>query len=185
MTTTATDTTEHLRCGCCGQQRPPDRVTELGDSPGVYICAGCALWAARRASRFPILRLDPRQTLRRLRPRRHDDGFRLAIPIFPAADLDRCLPFYTQLGFQVVERLDQYAVLQSGAIELHLREIGEDRTPGETFIRVDDTARLWKRLKSQGMPGLGPVQDQPWGIREFTATDPDGNKLRVGNPIPG
>jgi hypothetical protein len=39
-------------CGCCGRQFPARRVTELGLTPGVYICAGCAFWAARRAGRF-------------------------------------------------------------------------------------------------------------------------------------
>lgn len=39
------------RCGCCG--RSGRRMHELGDTPGVYICIGCALWAARRAAGLP------------------------------------------------------------------------------------------------------------------------------------
>ena len=31
---------------------------------------------------------------------------------------------------------------------------------------------------------LGPVQDQPWGLREFIATDPDGNRIRIASGIP-
>jgi catechol 2,3-dioxygenase-like lactoylglutathione lyase family enzyme len=176
--------TETLRCGCCGQERPADRVTELGNTPGVYICAGCALWAARRASRFPILRLDPRRVWQRLRPSRGQENFRSSIPIFPTADLSRAVTFYTRLGFSVVERLDGYAVLQSDAIEFHLTGTDEPRTPAEAFMHVGDPARLWKRLKSQELPGLGPLQDQPWGVREFTVTDPDGNRIRIGHPIP-
>jgi uncharacterized glyoxalase superfamily protein PhnB len=42
---------------------------------------------------------------------------------------------------------------------------------------------LWKQLKSQGASGLGPVEDQPYGLREFVVVDPDGNKIRVGSPI--
>jgi hypothetical protein len=26
------------------------------------------------------------------------------------------------------------------------------------------------------------VQDEPWGVREFSLRDPDGNQLRVGRP---
>jgi uncharacterized glyoxalase superfamily protein PhnB len=42
---------------------------------------------------------------------------------------------------------------------------------------------LWKQLKSQGASGLGPVEDQPYGLREFVVVDPDGNKIRVGSHI--
>ena len=41
------------RCGCCG--RSGRRMHELGDTPDVYICLGCALWAARRAAGLPSL----------------------------------------------------------------------------------------------------------------------------------
>ena len=47
-------TTAQRRCGCCGQVR--HHLAELGDSPGVFICRRCALWAAGRARR-PAARL--------------------------------------------------------------------------------------------------------------------------------
>ena len=70
MTTTSGTRTpsDRITCGCCGQSRPAARVHELGDTPGVYICYQCALWAAGRMSRFPVVQLDPRRLLRRLRP---------------------------------------------------------------------------------------------------------------------
>ena len=190
MTTTSgppVDTTARRRCGCCGKDKPADRVTELGDSPGVYICTGCALWAARRASQLPVLRVDARRALRRLQRlchRRDDDTYRMAIPVLPVTDLDTALPFYSQLGFETVERLDDFAVLQAGAIKIHLSQFGGHNTPVCAAIRVGDPARLWKKLTSQQATGLGPVEDHPWGIRDFTATDPDGNTLRFGHPTP-
>ena len=30
-----------------------------------------------------------------------------------------------------------------------------------------------------------PIADQPWGMREFTLTDPFGNHIRVGRGIDG
>src|SRR5690348_9423578 len=45
--------TPRLNCGCCGRSMPANRVTELGSTPGVQICTGCALWAARRSSHVP------------------------------------------------------------------------------------------------------------------------------------
>jgi hypothetical protein len=51
MTTAAPDTerpTSTARCGCCGRALPASRLTELGSTPGVFICTSSALWAARR-----------------------------------------------------------------------------------------------------------------------------------------
>ena len=179
---------EYLRCGCCGRKRLAQRVTELDSSPGVYICLGCALSAARRVSRVPLPRLDPRDLLHRLRHHRggdhHPASLIKAIPIFPVTDLDRSIGFYERLGFDIVERLDDYAVLESGQVELHLNRTG-DRTADEAFVHTtSDPTSLWKRLHERQVSGLGPVQDQPWGLREFVTTDPDGNRLRIGHPSP-
>jgi hypothetical protein len=38
-------------CGCCGRNLPITALTELGSTPGVYICRRCALWAAARIGR--------------------------------------------------------------------------------------------------------------------------------------
>jgi uncharacterized glyoxalase superfamily protein PhnB len=27
------------------------------------------------------------------------------------------------------------------------------------------------------------VEDQPWGMREFTLTDPNGNNIRIGRSV--
>ena len=36
-------TSGHEHCGCCGRQLPKNEVVELGTTPGVFICVGCAL----------------------------------------------------------------------------------------------------------------------------------------------
>jgi hypothetical protein len=57
--TAATETirdSDHRRCGCCGRDLPLRELTELGSTPGVFICVGCALWAAGRVGPVPALR---------------------------------------------------------------------------------------------------------------------------------
>ena len=189
MTTTAPDTTSRSdlrRCGCCGRSLPARRVHELGDTPGVYVCARCALWVAGRLSRFPVLHLDPRRLLRPARRigRRHGhvDAVR-AVPILASADLDRTRAHYATLGFELVEQHEHYLVMHAGGTELHFSN--RPGTPAVVaFLQVVDAGALWKRLRSDGVGGLGPVQDQPWGLREFVATDPDGNRLRIASGIP-
>jgi hypothetical protein len=65
--------TELRRCGCCDRDWPASKVAELGTTPDVYICAGCALWAARRAGLLSALsqvRFPGRRLLRSWRQRR-------------------------------------------------------------------------------------------------------------------
>lgn len=194
-------TTEHLQCGCCGRTFPARRLTELGWTPGVYICSGCAVWAARRASRLPDLRRVARRVahdgLGLLAGRRRRATFRSAIPILPSGDLDRTTRFWRAVGFEVVERFDDYLVTHAEGVELHFTTRPEDdgrgdgaegsagRRPGQAFVHVRDALALWKRLRSADVSGLGPVQDKDFGLREFVVTDPDGNRVRFGSPLPG
>lgn len=180
----------HLKCGCCGRTMPAARLSELGDTPGVHICAGCALWAARRASRLPDLHRITHAIgrLARWRPGRQGGGGTVnsAIPILPSADLDRTIAFWQHLGFDVAGRYDGYLVTHAGGVEIHFshdREATAGASPARAFIHVQDTAALWKHLKSEHAAGLEPLQDQDYGLREFAITDPDGNRIRIGSPL--
>jgi hypothetical protein len=86
------------RCGCCGRQLPAGRVAELGSTPGVYICAGCALWAARRAGLLSALREIRLRSLLPRFTRRSPHTARSAIPVLPSSDLDRTAEFYAPAG---------------------------------------------------------------------------------------
>lgn len=118
-----------------------------------------------------------------------------AIPIVPVTSLSKSMEWYERLGF--VPRSDEdrtakeYALLTFGAVELHLRplctteSIQKDHNPVGVYIRVEGIDQLYENLKQKG--GLefdhGP-QDQPWEMREFLMSDPDGNSLRFGQ-VPG
>jgi catechol 2,3-dioxygenase-like lactoylglutathione lyase family enzyme len=188
---TQSSTTDQTRqCGCCGRTFPAREVAELGVTPGVFMCTGCALWAARRATSFTVVRRLPgaslKSLMRRLRPHgRHPTNpevARAAIPILPSTDLDRTVAFWTQLGFTQTERYPGYLLLNSGDAELHFAQPDEPFSPGTCFIHVGDARRLWKRLKDHQVSGIGPITDTDYGLREFVATDPDGNRIRFGSP---
>src|SRR5919112_3303488 len=168
----AHDPSGRLRCGCCGQERPADRLTELQSTPGVYICSGCALWAARRSSRLPDLRRVVRRVRRDavgLLAERRRGTFRSATPILPSADLERTIAFWQPVGFEVVARYDGYLVTQAEGVELHFTVDGgggQPGNPGQAFVHVQDALALWKRLRSADVPALGPVGEREHGLRE-------------------
>jgi len=173
------------RCGCCGRQRPADEVAELGVTPGVYICAGCALWAARRAGLLSALR---QVRIRALLPSflhrtQAQHTTTAAIPILPSSDLDRTAAFYAHAGFTDAEHHDDYLLLHNDGVELHFAH-HDAVTPGTCVIRVTDALKMWKQLRDLGVDGVGEIADRDYGLREFVLTDPDGNQVRIGSPRP-
>jgi len=173
-------------CGCCGREFPARRVAELGHTPDVYICAGCAYWAARRAGRFSALRqIRLRALLARFAGRAREPHLaKTAVPILPSGDLDRTEAFYLRTGLADARRYDDnYLLVSLDGVELHFAR-QDVVTPGVCFLHVVDATKVWKRLRHQGIDGVGDIADQDYGLREFVLTDPDGNRIRFGSPRP-
>jgi catechol 2,3-dioxygenase-like lactoylglutathione lyase family enzyme len=134
---------------------------------------------------MPVVRLDPRALFDWLRVRaRTGRPATRTIPILPSTDLDRTATFYRSAGMQEVARYEGYLLMGFRGVELHFTIEPGTAGGGQAFVLVPDAGRLWKQLKSQGVPGLGPVEDREHGLREFVVTDPDGNRIRVGSPVP-
>jgi len=170
-------------CGCCGRQFPAGRVAELGVTPGVYICAGCAFWAARRAGILSALRGIPLRTLLPRPARRQPQTVRATIPVLPSSDLARTAAFYAAAGLVEVERTGLYLVLHNHGIELHFA-LEETVVSAHCLVHVADATKMWKLLHHLGADGVGEIADRDYGLRDFVWTDPDGNRIRIGSPRP-
>lgn len=114
-----------------------------------------------------------------------------AVPIVPVTDLTASLGWYAALGF--VPRSDadshahQYALLTMGAVELHLRQLGQgevipkEHSPAGVYLRVEGVDQVFTQLKQKGsLAFVFEPTNQPWGMREFAVSDPDGTLLRFG-----
>jgi lactoylglutathione lyase len=116
-----------------------------------------------------------------------DDVF----PIVTTADLDRLLPFYTDVlgGEQVYqfppEGAPAYVSVQFGKASLGLGHDPDFRvTPGRPpialWLYTDDLDGVVDRIRAAGGRITQEPADQPWGEREARAEDPDGNHLYLG-----
>jgi uncharacterized glyoxalase superfamily protein PhnB len=92
--------------------------------------------------------------------------------------------FYAQLGFAVGFHHPEYLIMRLGSAEIHFSREEAAPSPVSCYLDADDAGRWWKHLRSCDVQGVGPVQDFDYGMREFVITDPDGNRVRVGSPIP-
>jgi catechol 2,3-dioxygenase-like lactoylglutathione lyase family enzyme len=119
----------------------------------------------------------------------------IAIPILPARDLAETQAFYERLGFQAAgwwpTQFGGYASLRRGDLTMHFFSF-EDISPYQNYAqcywRVKDVDALYAEfqaaaLSRSGIPRLEPIEDRPWGMREFSIVDPNGNLVRVGRQI--
>ncbi len=104
-------------------------------------------------------------------------------PTLPVRDMAEAIAFYESAGFDVRAYDGGFAFVQyAGAsvfdLDLH-QQIDPARNGAGCYIIVADPDRWSDALSASGLP-VSAVEDKPWGMREFTLTDPSGNSLRIG-----
>ncbi len=129
----------------------------------VKVCRVCIGWLAARA------------------------GVPDSTPILPVRDIEASVRFYESArfdarlyedgGFAFVEYEDE------SVFDLDLCEhLDPDHNGAGCYLIVTDVDGWHGRLVAAGL-AVTPVEDQPWGMHEFTLTDPDGNHIRIGKSI--
>lgn len=106
------------------------------------------------------------------------------VPVFRVRDAKQAATFYARIGFEL-EGMHQfepnfpyYAFLRRGEVWLHLSEHkGDAPKKSLAYFRVDDIDTIADVL------GL-EIEQAPWA-REVEVVDPDGNRLRCGQPDSG
>jgi hypothetical protein len=105
------------------------------------------------------------------------------VPILRVADVASAVAWYGRLGFlkQFEHRFEPHLPASVGlrrdGAQIHLSEHAGDATPGTlVYIWVDEIDPIAVEF------GVS-VSEVPWG-REIALTDPDGNRLRVAEPLP-
>jgi catechol 2,3-dioxygenase-like lactoylglutathione lyase family enzyme len=101
------------------------------------------------------------------------------VPVLHVTDGLKTARWYARLGFELVGQhrfapeLPLYAFLRKGNVMLHLSEHKGDALPDTLlYYYVDDVEAIAAKFDTK-------VIEQPWA-REIQLTDPDGNRLRIG-----
>jgi catechol 2,3-dioxygenase-like lactoylglutathione lyase family enzyme len=110
-------------------------------------------------------------------------------------DLERSLAFDLTLGFTLVEKEDDIALLALGAgrlyvflespptldkPELTLEPPARDASPSViVVVRVADARAVYGELRRRGVEFLTPPKSPPWGGWRCFARDPDGFVIEV------
>lgn len=78
-----------------------------------------------------------------------------------------------------------FAQLTRDGLSLFLTEhSGDCQRGGAAYFVVDDVDALFREIAGRGIQADEPPSDSPWGTREMSIVDADGNRLRFASPVP-
>lgn len=104
---------------------------------------------------------------------------------FCVSDLKKAVEFYEEtLGLEKKYEYSSYAGFECGGVEIGLipkLKQAERVSPVSPSVEsmVDDVDKVYKYLKDKGVRFTKELHDEPWGGRQATFTDPDGNILEI------
>jgi catechol 2,3-dioxygenase-like lactoylglutathione lyase family enzyme len=112
--------------------------------------------------------------------------FKSAVPKQAARDISKAVEFYEQkLGFARTFVLEDYAGIARGPVEIHLWRCADRYIAENTACRVniEGIEALFDEYRLKGVihPN-GALETKPWGVREFTVLDLDGNGITFCEP---
>ncbi len=114
--------------------------------------------------------------------------------VYFVEDLDKTVKFYEDLGFQIIEKTNEYVKvsvnefwidivdIRFGEKTVYQRDLDADtRVLGGNgqylHIEVDNTDEFYDFVVSKGIVPTSKPKNFPWGHREFIVRDPDEYKL--------
>lgn len=113
-------------------------------------------------------------------------AFGRAAPCLAVRDIQAAFAFYSQiLGFQkMFENGDPvgFMVLRKDAAEIHLSQ-QRDHVPTTVnafHMYVDDISAFYEICEKAGVRIVKSLKDKDYGQRAFVFSDPDGNRIDVG-----
>ena len=115
-------------------------------------------------------------------------GFAQGVVEIVGPDLDRSLAFYLEIGFTLLRRNDDFAVVVWQGQRLFLAENRHAPTAPRWVnlrIMVDDVDALAGRLAALGIAPLNPPADRHYGLRDMVLEDPRGFHVRFPQALTG
>ena len=110
-----------------------------------------------------------------------------ATPILAALNTEKTIKFYTEkLKFTFHSDWDGYLIFSKDEVSIHLWPTNDESIPKNTgcYINVTGVNELYTQYEQQGVihPN-GKLTDMPWGMRQFSILDNNGNIIHFGEEI--
>lgn len=108
-------------------------------------------------------------------------------PVLASLDIEKTVAFYEEtLGFRRAWCDENYGIVHRDAISLHFWHCDNNIFPENTscYVYVEGVDALYEEYQRAGVvhPN-GPLENKPWGMREFAILDEDGNMIKFGENL--
>jgi uncharacterized glyoxalase superfamily protein PhnB len=100
------------------------------------------------------------------------------VPELPVADVERAQEHYRDaLGFEIgwLSPDREMGAVSRGDAAIFFRRRTPPFEPAVHWVFADDIDATYEELKALGAHIVDPLEKKPWGLRQFTVRDPDGN----------
>lgn len=104
----------------------------------------------------------------------------------PAKDFEQSKRFYQDMGFTKASDSDGIAYFHHGEVSFLLQDFHVEELAKNLMMHllVEDVDAWWQQLQSADIAGkygvrIGPVEQQPWRMRDFVVFDPSGVLWRI------
>jgi uncharacterized glyoxalase superfamily protein PhnB len=100
------------------------------------------------------------------------------VPELPVADVERAQRYYRDaLGFEVgwLYPGGEIGAVSRGNVAIFFRRRQPPFEPAVHWVYADDIDAVYRELQSLGAQIVEPLEKKPWGLRQFTVRDLDGN----------
>ncbi len=100
------------------------------------------------------------------------------VPELPVADVERAQQHYRDaLGFEIawLEPGKEIGAVVRGHATIFFRRRALPFEPAVHWIFAEEIDATYRELQSSGAKIVDPLELKPWGIRQFTVEDLDGN----------
>ncbi len=102
------------------------------------------------------------------------------VPELPVADVERAQHHYRDaLGFEIgwLQPDREIGAVSRGDAVIFFRRRKPPFEPVVHWVFAEDIDASYRELKASGANIVEPLEKKPWGLRQFTVTDADGNRF--------
>jgi uncharacterized glyoxalase superfamily protein PhnB len=100
------------------------------------------------------------------------------VPELPVADVERAQQYYKDtLGFEIgwLYPGKEIGAVSRGKVAIFFRKRTLPFEPAVHWVFAEDIDASYQELLSSGAKIIDPLEKKPWGLRQFTVQDLDGN----------
>jgi uncharacterized glyoxalase superfamily protein PhnB len=111
--------------------------------------------------------------------------------VLAVKDLRTEADYYVEkLGFDLDFTVPGWEFLSFGDFKVMLGECADEMLARETgnhswyaHVVVEDVDEVYRELVGRGAKILSPLENKPWGLREFSVETPDGHRIGFGQTL--